>query len=41
MSFLPSSYGQDDVSKSIAKNANRIVYLLTSNGPWRASIGYI
>ena len=38
MSFLPSGYGQDDVSKSIAKNANPIVYHFTSNDPWRASI---
>jgi predicted peroxiredoxin len=38
MSFLPSGYGQDDVSKTIAKNANPIVYHLTSNDPWRASI---
>jgi hypothetical protein len=38
MSFLPSGYGQDDVSKSIAKNANPIVYHLTSNDPRRASI---
>ena len=38
MSFLPSGYGQDDVSKSITKNANPIVYHLTSNDPWRASI---
>ena len=38
ISFLPSGYGQDDVSKTIAKNANPIVYHLTSNDPWRASI---
>ncbi|MGZ5471933.1 MAG: hypothetical protein ACXWE0_09690, partial [Nitrososphaeraceae archaeon] len=39
ISFLPSVYGQDDVSKTIAKkNANPIVYHLTSNDPWRASI---
>lgn len=38
MSFLPSGYGQNDVSKTIAKNANPIVYHLTSNDPWRASI---
>ena len=38
ISFLPSGYGQNDVSKTIAKNANPIVYHLTSNDPWRASI---
>jgi predicted peroxiredoxin len=38
ISFLPSVYGQDAVSKTIAKNANPIVYHLTSNDPWRASI---
>ena len=39
ISFLPSVCGQDDVSKTIAKkNANPIVYHLTSNDPWRASI---
>ena len=38
MSFLPSGYGQNNVSKTIAKNANPIVYHLTSNDPWRASI---
>ena len=39
VSFLPSVYGQDDVSKTISnKNANPIVYHLTSNDPWRASI---
>ncbi len=38
MSFLASGYGQNDVSKTIAKNANPIVYHLTSNDPWRASI---
>ncbi len=38
MSFLPSVYGQDDVSKTIAKNANHIVYHLTNNDPWSASI---
>ena len=38
ISFLPSVYGQDEVSKTIAKNANPIVYHLTSNDPWRASI---
>ena len=39
MSFLPSIYGQDDISKNNTKNnANPIVYHLTSNDPWRASI---
>jgi predicted peroxiredoxin len=39
MSFLSSVYGQDDISKAITKkNANPIVYHLTSNDPWRASI---
>ena len=38
MSFLSSGYGQNEVSKTIAKNANPIVYHLTSNDPWRASI---
>jgi hypothetical protein len=38
MSILPSGDGQDDVLKTIAKNANPIVYHLTSNDPWRASI---
>jgi predicted peroxiredoxin len=38
MSILPSGYGQDDILKTIAKNANPIVYHLTSNDPWRASI---
>ncbi len=39
MSFLPNVYGQDDISKTITKkNANPIVYHLTSNDPWRASI---
>ena len=39
MSFLSSVYGQDDISKDITKkNANPIVYHLTSNDPWRASI---
>ena len=38
-SFLSNVYGQDDISKSIPKNnANPIVYHLTSNDPWRASI---
>ncbi len=39
ISFLPSVYGQDNISKTIIKkNANPIVYHLTSNDPWRASI---
>ena len=39
ISFLPSIYGQDNISKTIIKkNANPIVYHLTSNDPWRASI---
>jgi predicted peroxiredoxin len=39
VSFLPNVYGQDDISKTITKkNANPIVYHLTSNDPWRASI---
>ena len=39
ISFLPSVYGQDNISKNITKkNANPIVYHLTSNDPWRASI---
>jgi predicted peroxiredoxin len=38
MSFLTSVYGQNDISKNISKNANPIVYHLTSNDPWRASI---
>jgi predicted peroxiredoxin len=38
ISFLPSVYGQDDGSKIIFKNANPIVYHLTSNDPWRAPI---
>jgi predicted peroxiredoxin len=39
ISFLPSVYGQDNISKTITKkNANPIVYHLTSNDPWRASI---
>lgn len=39
ISFLPSIYGQDDISKTITKKkANPIVYHLTSNDPWRASI---
>jgi predicted peroxiredoxin len=39
MSFLSTVSRQDDVSKTITKkNANPIVYHLTSNDPWRASI---
>lgn len=39
ISFLISVYGQDDISKTVTKkNANPIVYHLTSNDPWRASI---
>ena len=39
MAFLPNVYGQDDSSKTITKkNANPIIYHLTSNDPWRASI---
>ena len=39
VAFLPSVYAQDDISKTITKkNANPIVYHLTSNDPWRASI---
>ena len=38
MSFLLSVYRQDDISKTVAKNANPIVYHLTNNDPWRASI---
>jgi hypothetical protein len=38
MAFLPSVDEQDDGSKTISKNANPIVYHLTSNDPWRASI---
>ena len=39
ISSLSVIYGQDDVSKTISnKNANPIVYHLTSNDPWRASI---
>ena len=34
-SFLSTVNGQDDISKN---NANPIVYHLTSNDPWRASI---
>jgi predicted peroxiredoxin len=38
LSSLSSAYGQTDFSKNISKNANPIVYHLTSNDPWRASI---
>ena len=39
VAFLPNLYGQDDISKTITKkNVNPIVYHLTSNDPWRASI---
>lgn len=41
MSFLSNVYGQDvqnDISKTISKNANQIIYHLTNNDPWRASI---
>ncbi|HEX2409045.1 MAG TPA: DsrE family protein [Nitrososphaeraceae archaeon] len=38
ISFLSGAYGQNDFSKTISKNANPIVYHLTSNDPWRASI---
>jgi len=39
ISLLPSVYGQDNISKTITKkNANPIIYHLTSNDPWRASI---
>ena len=38
MSFLTNVYGQNDILKNISKNANPIVYHLTSNDPWRASI---
>jgi predicted peroxiredoxin len=38
-SLFSNIHGQDDVSKNITKrNANPIVYHLTSNDPWRASI---
>ena len=36
--FLSSAYGQDDTSTTISKQANPIVYHLTSNDPWRSSI---
>jgi predicted peroxiredoxin len=39
LSSLSNAYGQTDISKNISKkNANPIVYHLTSNDPWRASI---
>ena len=38
LSSLSSAYGQTDISKNISKNANPIVYHLTSNDPWRTSI---
>jgi predicted peroxiredoxin len=39
ISFSTSVYGQDDILKNNTKNnANPIVYHLTSNDPWRASI---
>jgi predicted peroxiredoxin len=39
LSSLSNAYGQDVISKNITKkNANPIVYHLTSNDPWRASI---
>ena len=38
MSFLTNVYGQNDILKNISENANPIVYHLTSNDPWRASI---
>ena len=39
VAFPPNVYGEDDNSKNITKkNANPIVYHLTSNDPWRASI---
>ena len=38
ISFSIKCYGQDDVSKTIAKNANPIVYHLTSNDRWRSFI---
>jgi hypothetical protein len=38
ISFSTSIYGQNDISKTISKNTNPIVYHLTSNDPWRASI---
>ena len=39
VAFPPNVYGEDDISKNITKkNANPIVYHLTSNDPWRANI---
>jgi predicted peroxiredoxin len=39
ISFSTNVYGQNDNSTTISKNnANPIVYHLTSNDPWRASI---
>src|SRR5262245_18716851 len=38
ISFLSSVNGQDNNTKTISQNANPIVYHLTSNEPWRASI---
>jgi predicted peroxiredoxin len=39
ISFSTTVYGQNDISKNITKNnVNPIVYHLTSNDPWRASI---
>lgn len=41
MSFLSNVYGEDgqnDISETVSKNANQIVYHLTNNDPWRASI---
>ena len=41
MAFYSNVYGQDlqnDISKTNSKNANPIVYHLTNNDPWRASI---
>ena len=41
LSFPSSVHGQDgqnDISQNISKNANPIVYHLTNDDPWRASI---
>jgi predicted peroxiredoxin len=39
ISFSTTVYGQNDISKNNTKNnVNPIVYHLTSNDPWRASI---
>jgi predicted peroxiredoxin len=39
ISFSTNVYGQNDTSTTISKkNANPIIYHLTSNDPWRASI---